>query len=905
MVQEQITFACGQILPGFGPINFPGDEPGNPPFVPGGEDPPVVPPPVVPPPVIPPDDPGTPVFPPDDPVTPPGPDPDPGTGTGGVIPDPPGPLPDPGNGGGPYCRCYVVGTGAPTTGSAGTGSLTYKQQCEKVIPPALPTPNSAAFEEAKANLEKGLAPGGAEIVSFTITPAANGSCESANNANECCEGEECCPDITITWILRPRDPGTITNDPGYPAPGGGLKNPPTSGRPPTTGTGAVSSEGFRPNKPPESGRLVEKPRKPLVEDIFRIVDNITPINPSGINLNDPGIISNFSSAPGLIDPDIGLEDVLPPGQVENIGNTDIFINPIESSLGYLLNNNNTSVDWITNAFTGLTVGNVINNIKPDVLDLLRDITNYDGTPLSDNQIFNILGSKIINGTINEFDLGELLALASNPNTEFTPPITPSTVPKINEIFSLNLIESNGIPLDSNKTQGRMSKIIPSWKVLPSDVDTHYPFEVSGECLPLYIRDNNCIVDMSAPLFMHDGDYVMFEVGDRCTNFLATTEKDHALLNREEIRQKALGLLGGNKSKVLSVTADLSSNKEFNYSLSTPRESFYLLSAVPDSVSSLPNNARSYLVKTHKVKYERASLTTVSGQDIFKYKANFGTFILHDEDVILDYLDSSSALYLQQDDILYNAPRSNKTIPILTRQIPPWIIVFPTNRQKYILFDTRSKITAINDGVVTRELSLVPSLNKTLSNPITTKFISYELAFPNTPNVYGEYDTETRITTLSPNLEVYQTAYEQNGELMPASQYVPQRRRTAFRLIKEIITELDTNYVLDYTSQGKGLNAFDIFSRMNLTEFNRFMLLENEPLLFPLIKDGLINGVKIFDPIKYSGLSALTKTRLLYKRENTPEDTFKQIKSLKGLEFSTDEEGNIVKIPYSRKPYSKR
>lgn len=905
MVKEQITFACGQILPGFGPINFPGDEPGNPPFVPGGDDPPVGPP------VIPPI---TPSGPPDGPVIPPGggggPPGEEPPGGGGVIPpdeEPPGPEPEPpiipvDDGG--YCRCYIVGAGAPTTGEQGKGKIIYKQQCERVIPPNAPTPNSASFEETLEGLRNGKAPGGGTITGYSVTPPPNQPCPDANNANECCDGDDCCPDICITWTLAPTS-GTriITNEPEYPSPGGKIKNPaPRKGG---GGSVLVNPGDSTPTKPRRAGAgIITDPRPPIIDDPFGIVDAPSVGNISSIDLGDPEILGGFSSAPGLYDPDITVNEPIPPGTIENTSNPDIFIDPINAILGEILEGNNTGSDWNGALINYLTPALIIDNLKPDVLGALQSILNYDGTPLTDIQIYNIIGSKVVDGTINGFGLEDILNLANYYSQQSPVNIKPGPSTNVNEIFALNLIESFGIPLDEEQSTGRFSKIISGWKVLPTDVDTHFPFELSGECEKLFIMDNDCVVELSSPYFMRDGSYVQVDVNGVCRNLPATTERDHSLLMGEKLRQQTLGLLGGNKSKTLSVAGPLSGT-EFNASVDTPRQDFYLLSAVPDSVSALPNGSPSRLVKTHKLQYRRADVTTASSMDTFKYKANFGTFILNHEDVLLDYLDASSSLYLQQDDIIYEAPKTNKTIPVLTRQIPPWLIIVPSNRPKYLLFNTKSKINDIQNGVVTRELNLTPSLDPILSNPATTKFISYELAFPNTPNVYGEYDTETRITVLNPNQHVYQQAFEQERNIVPASQYTKPRRKTVFRLIKEIITELDTNYVLEITGQGKGVNAFDIFSRLNLTEYNRFIKEENEPLLFPLIKQGLINSVKIFDPVKFSGLSALAKTRLLYRRDGVPADQFKQIKSLKGQEFTYDEEGNISKTSYTRKPYTKR
>ena len=48
--------------------------------------------------------------------------------------------------------------------------------------------------------------------------------------------------------------------------------------------------------------------------------------------------------------------------------------------------------------------------------------------------------------------------------------------------------------------------------------------------------------------------------------------------------------------------------------------------------------------------------------------------------------------VESEDIIFNAPKTNKTLPLLTRHIPYYIGILPTNRQTYLPFNEKSIIT---------------------------------------------------------------------------------------------------------------------------------------------------------------------------------------------------------------------
>jgi hypothetical protein len=115
--------------------------------------------------------------------------------------------------------------------------------------------------------------------------------------------------------------------------------------------------------------------------------------------------------------------------------------------------------------------------------------------------------------------------------------------------------------------------------------------------------------------------------------------------------------------------------------------------------------------------------------------------------------------------------------------------------------------------------------------------------------------------------------------VPPSEYGIDRSKTGFRLLREIINELDTNYELSINGVGKTLTEFDAFSRLNLKQFNILSRLENFNEISKAIANGLINEVKLIPPIENSdNRIVVNKTQLVQRKTTAGVDSFKPIKA---------------------------
>ena len=537
--------------------------------------------------------------------------------------------------------------------------------------------------------------------------------------------------------------------------------------------------------------------------------------------------------------------------------------------------------WDSSKAAGVTPGAVFNSLSPRVRSLLNKTRNYDGSPLSISQIFSIVGTRILDGTISKLNLKFFQNLQKGSKKLNPVEIIRGNNNTVNEVAAAALIDKQKFTLDPSKANGVMSNILPNWKTLATDIDQYLPIRIAGEEQRFYVKDDMTFVT-GRDLKIQDGNYVDLTIAGEKQRLFTKSEIDHAFLLPEKTRQKCLNLLGAESGRTLEVSGP--SSVEFDYSLTAPRQNYYVLSAVLSSIETVPSPVGSFLLKDSTIQYDLVDTTTAQGvrdfNEYIKYKANKRVFVLDDDDLIFDYLDSVGNLKMKQTDILFDSPKINKNIPLLTRQIPWYILVYPTNRNDYSIFNSKSVLKSISDdGECSRELRCRTILNDELNKSQTNKFIRIRTDGKDAVDVLGNSNTQARISELNPNDTVFKTGYRKRGQLEEASTFTRTRKKTGYRLLKEIITELDTNYLLGLGGSGKIVTEFDVFSRLYLREFTKLFMLENFEKIRNAVRSGVIANVKVVPPIRHADADVNYRSTLLLKRKtDAPADTFKAIKA---------------------------
>jgi len=428
-------------------------------------------------------------------------------------------------------------------------------------------------------------------------------------------------------------------------------------------------------------------------------------------------------------------------------------------------------------------------------------------------------------------------------------ILPSRSTTVNFVAALNLLDRHKIPLDPANSSGRQHEIAKLTHSLATDLNKSLPISIGGTVKEYFIGDNNIVVDR-ANLEAQDGDYINITVGGNTSKIFLNSEIDHAYIVDPNYLRQIEMLLGGTGEQTISVSAEYSDNLEYNYSLNlngeSPWEKFYFAKLILSSIDTLAPHSRAPYLSTTTARYEIVDHTTTDGlrevEDLVRYTANYAVQSIHHDDVMMNYITSTGKFTVSRQDFLDDAPKTFKRRPIFARQVPRYYIIFPTTREEFLTFGAKSKITSIGSNIVYRHLNTVPFMTKS-SRTDPNNFLNIKFALSNdVPGFLGDISNgQARYVSLNPDSKIYTQGYKPGlgGETEPP------RTKDTFRICKEIIEDLYSNYVLERQGIGFGLNKSDVFFRLSGMEYNKGVVLENINIWWPQIRAGLIRDVKVF------------------------------------------------------------
>lgn len=592
-----------------------------------------------------------------------------------------------------------------------------------------------------------------------------------------------------------------------------------------------------------------------------------------------------------------------------VGYKTILKDRIYKPINEILKVNDTYKDWDSVYVSMLSDTFIIRSLNPNFYGYFRSVLKPNGLQYTDSEIAGIIRSRIIENTLGDLNVEDLQNLSKKTTIYKKDQITASTNMDQNEVAVLGLVEQTMIPM-SPTSPGITTKIMDNWKTFATDLDKYVEIEIGGVTEKYYLKDDDSVIE-GVPSYLSDGDVLTVIIGGRRRQLPVKSEKSRAFILPEATRQQALPLVGGNPSRTLYVDVDTSANIEFNYSLNlsgeSNRQNAYVFKLVPSATTKSSEDFATDIITVTDGKYELMDSTTEEGlaeiNEYIKYKYNHRSVFLPHDDILFDYIEATSSLNMIQQDIIVPQSKENKDFPLLVRDYPWYLVVVPTNRSDYLAANGRSRIASYDvNGKTRRQVITSPLVAPDFTIQKITVFTRTNFSTQNI-NVYGKPDVQGRQTEFSLDLDIYKTVYkDSNGNLGRPSEIQLRRKKTGFRLIKEIMDELDTNYVLGSNAREKTIYANDLFDKLNITEYNSFFTLESGQYLYSLIKKGLFNDIRIVPTTRRESsalrISPRYKTKLIKRRSSASTiDKFPIIKSTN--------KGRYLENPNQTELYSSR
>jgi len=571
----------------------------------------------------------------------------------------------------------------------------------------------------------------------------------------------------------------------------------------------------------------------------------------------------------------------------------LFGNVTDQDIQSLISRELSSIPLINKALIKVNSNIIRQVVKKEIGDILYNLYTPDGLIYPSVTINKSLQTRILNNTLGEIDYGYIIALAvrsalnratiqfqtatriltsvygntyqqilnsrlvnllttsSNANTNSTSVVVPIPARGVSRA------DINKIALDPQAYTAAAAsssdvylpaklELLRLWYILPEDFYARIPVETSSGRF-LHVNINN---SENIDLQLSTGQFSAVPVQDYTYDLEVTTATGTELIQCENELERSYTLnndvqaacLYDVQSKFqinLTVSSQPSANLEYNYDLTTSNTYAYMLLLDVNTIEEVPT-LESPLVRKTKAKYT-LSTDPVEVSAAIKFRAfPWYTLSLQYNDPLFGHIAPESVFELETTDFSLHQFGDDLNGPIFVRRLPRSVLVIPTNKYEYSVFNGNSTLI---DWNVRRASFVYHPDEKYFNNDLGAghfymsfrKTSSYNLTDIDgrvNDSAYFAWDKATNLneannfTYANENTEFY---------LSPSSTKSAHGFRTAINLI----SSLNTIYELP-----DGLLWPDVYVRMNLTEYCN-QKIGIPTYMFNKLRQGEKTGVKIY------------------------------------------------------------
>lgn len=526
-----------------------------------------------------------------------------------------------------------------------------------------------------------------------------------------------------------------------------------------------------------------------------------------------------------------------PRTVYGSKNSNLFKQERDFTVQYILEKRNHS--YRTNGIIGYSID--ANHIKTSLTDELNEVLSnlqtIDGRPYDADLFFNSIKRFLLLGKEDEIESSYLKSLpkatpeliikrdieipsrsgyginstTKNSTREIKTATSQSTTNELNTpniARAINIAYTKGKSLDYRKYSDKNKELLKLWYIVAEDINkrvnvvttsgTDVTFSIpNSELIPVQTSSGSIF---TVPL-NNDDTYTFIDAdGIRDTiPIVSDLDKARVLNNKDE--EAALFNVGSIYKTKLEVSSIYNNGAEFSYDTTLELSSHYILKLNPSTISLVSSNPNIY-IKVTEANYLAVSDTTEI-EEVIKFKPYpWRLFPIYYDDPILGHFDFTTSYKFTFTSFNIDSLQSNYKY---VRKIPKYIIIMPTDRTKYNIFNHQSVLTEWNK----RKITWVHSPDPVYSNVgLLNHIFPINFSWPNEG------------ITSSVNTQAMQASYTRNASIFNErfrSTEQPERSKSGIRQLYEMIERIDNNYIIDNNS----LTWYDVLSRLDLYQFYNY------------------------------------------------------------------------------------
>lgn len=418
--------------------------------------------------------------------------------------------------------------------------------------------------------------------------------------------------------------------------------------------------------------------------------------------------------------------------------------------------------------------------------------------------------------------------------------------KATPIRALARADQKKISLNPARYTDEKKELLRLWYILPEDLYAKAIIEDANGTIQKVKINNDATLSVTTSAgvisFPNVNQYtyripVTTETGFELVPIDSQIDRVYTLNNKVE--QACLFDLGSEKRTKLTVCSVDSSNLEFTYSVTDPVSSFYTLVLDASTIQDA-SQPTSPFIRLTSARYKLETDDAVIASTI-KFRAYPWQILpINYNDPILGHITPTSQYELEFTNYSLNKFTEDIEGDIFARKIPKAIILLPTDKYKYLLYNGTSKLTNWNQ----RELFFTLSVDSTqYETTLRNGWGKIERTYPST-------DLENIISDngLKNTFEVSNVILSDGFNSIQ-----PTRSVHPFRTLYNIVSGLNDSYNLI-----GGLEWKDILRRLTSDQYKGYNINISNAIFQKLIK-GDRTGVRLYHTPGLSTIGTRLKT----------------------------------------------
>ncbi len=554
---------------------------------------------------------------------------------------------------------------------------------------------------------------------------------------------------------------------------------------------------------------------------------------------------------------------------------NIFDKVRHKSIQNILKNQTTTFEVANIDNQNISYAHIKTSLRNDLKNIIDKVKYPNGLPVQEQVLLDSIFKHIQNKTLDKIDPDYLITLSGGVSTSTTPStranilatkygttkakidasrrIQPTTIVRSNNSIVKNpktaseILKNKLVSIDGNKYTDDSQNLLKLWYCLPTDINQRISLlNNDGSLSSIYLNNQDAITlldsDSETVQLYANNNNSFFEVLTNTSSYdYLYTESDinRAYTVRNIDEHLIMYHLGVEKDILFQVSC-LNPLAELDYDIENTVDSHFILKLDTSSIVESDNLASPLIVETEANYHLMDKSTSDSGtiNDDLKYRA-YPWLVLNidSNDPILDYLISpsctGSTIKLTFKDLTYKyiTDSSDVTVPLLPRKIPRFILILPTDRTKFNIYNGHSFVKDWN----IRCMRFLQSPDQKLINLglMDHPFI-VENTFVNSSGESnsGYFETNAYHCRYTSSLPTFNVSLKSTSSLS-------NRLDDGFRKAVKVVSSLYENF-----NTSSGITWYDVLSRLDRREFYTLTRFSSKEVLNKL-RSGETIPVKIY------------------------------------------------------------